>query len=209
MPTCIIIYLTLNTCSELKIKEFSLKKSDLRFWFMITILTLGALFLAACSGSASEPKTSIDSDTTQSEETNVDDEEHENEPAEGGEHEEGDEHEAEHIHAALPTEFEGLENPFGDDAAAIAAGAETFTATCAKCHGETGDGDGPIAAGLDIKPASLSDGEMMADLSDAYVFWRITMGGAKEPFNSTMPSFLFFSEEQRWQLVSFVRSLSQ
>jgi mono/diheme cytochrome c family protein len=198
MPTCIIIYLTLNT-SELKIKEFSLKKSDLRFWFMITILTLGALFLAACSGSASEPQTSIDSDTTQSEEAIVDDEEHE----------EGDEHEAEHIHAALPTEFEGLENPFGDDAAAIAAGAETFTATCAKCHGETGDGDGPIAAGLDIKPASLSDGEMMADLSDAYVFWRITMGGAKEPFNSTMPSFLFFSEEQRWQLVSFVRSLSQ
>ena len=197
-----------------------MKKSDTRFWFMITILALGALFLAACSGSASEPKTSIDSDATQSEEAIMDDEEHENEPAEGDEHEEGDDHDAEehsedeheddeHIHADLPTEFDGLENPFGDDAAAIAAGAETFTATCAKCHGETGDGDGPIAAGLDIKPASLSDGEMMADLSDAYVFWRITMGGAKEPFNSTMPSFLFFSEEQRWQLVSFVRSLSQ
>ncbi len=182
-----------------------MKKNDMRFWFMITILALGALFLAACSGSASEPKTSIDSDTTQSEEAIVDDEEHED----GEDHEEGDEHEAEHIHADLPTEFEGLENPFGDDAAAIAAGAKTFTATCAECHGETGDGDGPIAAGLDIKPAMLSDGEMMADLSDAYVFWRITMGGAKEPFNSTMPSFLFFSEEQRWQLVSFVRSLPQ
>jgi mono/diheme cytochrome c family protein len=180
-----------------------MKRNNVRFWIMITILALGALFLAACSGSASEPTTSIDSDTTQSEEAIVDDEEHE----EGEDHE--DEHEAEHIHADLPTEFEGLENPFGDDAAAIAAGAKTFTATCAECHGETGDGDGPIAAGLDIKPAVLSDGEMMADLSDAYVFWRITMGGAKEPFNSTMPSFLFFSEEQRWQLVSFVRSLPQ
>jgi mono/diheme cytochrome c family protein len=142
----------------MKLKEFSMKKSDTRFWFMITFLALGTLFLAACSGSPSESQASIDSDTAQSEEAMMDDEE-------------------------------------GDD--------------CAECHGETGDGDGPIAAGLDIKPATLSDDEMMTDLSDAYVFWRITMGGAKEPFNSTMPSFLFFSEEQRWQLVSFVRSLPQ
>lgn len=197
-----------------------MRKNGLRFWFMITILALGALFLAACSGSASEPQTSIDSDTAQSEEAMIDDEEDEEGEDHEDEHEEGDDHDAEdlsedgreddeHVAADLPPEFEGLENPFGDDAAAIAAGAETFEATCAKCHGETGDGDGPIAAGLDIKPAPLSDGEMMADLSDAYVFWRITMGGAKEPFNSTMPSFLFFSEEQRWQLVSFVRSLPQ
>ena len=176
-----------------------MKKNDTRFWFMITILALGTLFLAACSGSPSEQQTSIDSDTAQSEEAVMDDEEHE----------EGDEHEAEHIHADLPPEFEGLENPFGDDAAAIAAGAKIFAASCEKCHGETGDGDGPIAAGLDIKPASLSDGEIMTDLSDAYVFWRITEGGAMEPFNSDMQNFLYYSEEQRWQLVSFVRSLPQ
>ncbi len=186
-----------------------MKKNDIRFWFMITILALGALFLAACSGSASEPKTSIDSDTAQSEEAIVDDEEHEDGEDHEDEHEEGDELEAEHIHADLPPEFEGLENPFGDDAAAIAAGAKIFAASCEKCHGETGDGDGPIAAGLDIKPASLSDGEMMATLSDAYVFWRITEGGAMEPFNSDMQNFLYYSEEQRWQLVSFVRSLPQ
>ncbi len=184
-----------------------MKKNDTRFWFMITILALGTLFLAACSGSPSEQQTSIDSDTAQSEDAMMDDKEgddHDDEELSEDEHEEG-----EHIQADLPSEFEGIENPFGDDAVAIAAGAETFTATCAKCHGETGDGDGPIAAGLEIKPATLSDGEMMADLSDAYVFWRITMGGAKEPFNSDMPNYLFYSDEQRWQLVSFVRSLPQ
>ncbi len=193
-----------------------MKKRDTRFWVMITILALAALFLAACSGSASEPKTSNDSDTAQSEEAMVDDEDHED----GEDHEEGDDHDAEehsedgleddeHVHADLPTEFEGLENPFGDDASAIAAGGEIFAKICAECHGETGDGDGPISSRLNPKPASLSDGEMMADLSDAYIFWRITKGGAMEPFNSAMPAWEVFSEEQRWQLVSFVRSLSQ
>jgi mono/diheme cytochrome c family protein len=194
------------------LKEFSVRINNARFWLMITILAMSALFLAACSSSASEPQTSIDSDTAQSDEAMMDDEEHE-EGEEGeeheDEHEEGEEHKSEHIHADLPPEYEGLENPFGDDAAAIAAGAKIFAASCEKCHGETGDGDGPIAAGLDIKPASLSDGEMMADLSDAYVFWRITEGGAMEPFNSDMQNFLYYSEEQRWQLVSFVRSLPQ
>jgi len=173
-----------------------MRKNSYRLWSMIPILAMSALILAACSSSASETQVLIDSETAQSEEAVMDDEEHENEPSE-------------HIHADLPPEFEGLENPFGDDAAAIAAGAKIFAASCEKCHGETGDGDGPIAAGLDIKPASLSDGEMMADLSDAYVFWRITEGGAMEPFNSDMQNFLYYSEEQRWQLVSFVRSLPQ
>ena len=184
-----------------------MKKNDTRFWFMITILALGTLFLAACSGSPSEQQTSIDSDTAQSEDAMMDDKEgddHDDEELSEDEHEEG-----EHIQADLPSEFEGLENPFGDDAVAIAAGAEIYAGICAKCHGETGDGDGPIATGLDPKPTSLADGEMMADLSDAYVFWRITKGSAMEPFNSQMPTFEFFSEEQRWELVSFVRSLSQ
>jgi mono/diheme cytochrome c family protein len=71
-------------------------------------------------------------------------------------------------------------------------------------------GDGPAAAALDPKPASLSDGMMMNDLSDTYIFWRITEGGVDEPFNSAMPPWeTVFSEEQRWQLVNYIRSLSQ
>lgn len=51
---------------------------------------------------------------------------------------------------------------------------------------------------------------MMNDLSDTYIFWRITEGGLDEPFNSAMPPWeTVFNEEQRWQLVNFVRSLSQ
>ncbi len=51
---------------------------------------------------------------------------------------------------------------------------------------------------------------MMADISDAYIFWRITEGGTMEPFNSAMPPWKdILSEDQRWELVSFIRSLSE
>ena len=35
-------------------------------------------------------------------------------------------------------------------------GAEDFATYCAGCHGATGKGDGPAAAGLSVKPADLT-----------------------------------------------------
>jgi mono/diheme cytochrome c family protein len=148
------------------------------------------------------------------------DEHSEDEHMEEDEHEEGDEHgedehmegehDDDHEHAEVPHEYEDLENPFAGNSTAVAAGTELFTVNCASCHGDTGLGDGAAAVGLDPKPASLADSSMMSDLTDAYIFWRITEGGTMEPFNSAMPPWKdILSEEQRWQLVSFVRSLSQ
>jgi mono/diheme cytochrome c family protein len=114
-----------------------------------------------------------------------------------------------HIHADPPQEFANLTNPFAGDTAAAEAGKETFNTNCATCHGPEGQGDGPASTGLDPQPANLADGMMMGGLSDGYLFWRITKGGAMEPFNSAMPAWeAALTEEQRWQLVSFIRSLS-
>lgn len=130
---------------------------------------------------------------------------------------EADEHDDEHmddtgamhIHVDPPEEFASLTNPEADHEEALAAGKELFTTNCVTCHGPEGKGDGEGAANLDPKPANLADGAMMGDLSDGYLFWRISKGGAFEPFNSAMPSWeQAFTEEQRWQLVTFVRSLS-
>ena len=91
----------------------------------------------------------------------------------------------------------------------IEAGEELFATYCATCHGESGAGDGPAAAGLDPKPADLGDGMMMRELRDGYLFWRITKGGTMEPFNSAMPAWEEgLTEEQRWQLVTFIHSLT-
>ena len=213
-------------------------KRNLR-WLLLTPLVIGMLLLAACSSPAATPTPPGDDSSEMMEEEHDEGEEQEaDEHMEDDEHEEGDEHaddehvedehedgddhaedehdegdehaEDDHTHAAVPHEFEDLENPFAGDAASVAAGEELFGLYCASCHGETGMGDGPAAAGLDPKPASLADASMMSDVSDAYIYWRVTEGGAMEPFNSAMPPWgEILSEDQRWQLVSFVRSLAE
>jgi mono/diheme cytochrome c family protein len=50
---------------------------------------------------------------------------------------------------------------------------------------------------------------MLSSLSDGYLFWRISKGGAIEPFNSAMPAWeSSLTEDQRWQVVTYIRTLS-
>lgn len=122
-----------------------------------------------------------------------------------------DEHHAEgqgHHHAEAPHEFEDMHNPLATNSQTIAAGQAIFETSCATCHGATGNGDGPAAQSLDPQPASLADTDMMQELSDGYLYWRISEGGQMEPFNSAMPAWKDgLSEQQIWQVISFVRTL--
>ena len=99
------------------------------------------------------------------------------------------------------------ENPIITDAKALAQGKELFVAACLPCHGPTGKGDGPVAATLErdgkqIRPGNLSDSKLWQQ-SDGALFWKISEG--KTP----MPAFQeALTEEQRWQIITFVRTLS-
>lgn len=127
-----------------------------------------------------------------------------------GEHAEGEDMHAEALHVDPPAEYAGLTNPYEGDPQAIAAGEEIYNANCATCHGEEGHGDGPAAQGLDPAPASLADRAMMGDMSDGLLFWRVTEGGAMEPFNSAMPAWGdVLTEEERWQVISYIRTLGE
>jgi mono/diheme cytochrome c family protein len=87
--------------------------------------------------------------------------------------------------------------------AALAAGKSFFEENCAKCHGETGKGDGPDAMMYAITPADLTDAHMMGMMTDGEIFYKISEG--RKP----MPTFKEkLSEEQRWQVVHFVRTLA-
>ncbi|HZD10841.1 MAG TPA: cytochrome c [Candidatus Binatia bacterium] len=125
------------------------------------------------------------------------------------EHEAGESMEGmHHMDVEPPDEFAALTNPFAGDPEAIDAGEAIFQVNCATCHGTEGKGDGPAAEGLDPKPAVLAD-PMLNSHSDGYLFWRVSKGGQMEPFNSAMPAWeTSLTEDQRWQVISFVRTLT-
>lgn len=104
----------------------------------------------------------------------------------------------------VPAPFTDLTNPFDvSDPDVIAAG-ETVYAQCAGCHGAMGEGS---TAFMPPAPsAAVLDG-----LKDDYLFWRLRTGGMTGPEGSIMPAYSEdqLSDDQLWQVISFLRSLAQ
>ncbi|HZR82466.1 MAG TPA: cytochrome c [Candidatus Binatia bacterium] len=106
----------------------------------------------------------------------------------------------------LPAEFAGRANPLAADAAAGTRGRALFLDNCAPCHGEAADGRGPASAGLTPPPANLAGPDIVPAHSDAYLFWRMSVGKR----GSAMPSFQHsLSETERWEIVAYLRSLAE
>lgn len=72
---------------------------------------------------------------------------------------------------------------------AIAQGKVLYEANCAVCHGKKLDGNGPAAEAFryPIRPANFQDAGTIAQLTLPYVYWRLTVGGIQNQFNSAMP----------------------
>ena len=85
-------------------------------------------------------------------------------------------------------------NPSAGKHAAAQAGANLFARHCAACHGSTGGGTGNIPALATGPTQSAADGA---------IFWFITQG---DP-NNGMPSWSSLSEQQRWQIVTYLKAL--
>jgi mono/diheme cytochrome c family protein len=97
-----------------------------------------------------------------------------------------------------------LKNPLPVNAATLAAGKALYADKCAECHGDKGDGKGPEAGMYAVPPSDFSDPHMMSEMTDGEIFWKITEG--RRP----MPSFKKqFTDEQRWQLVNYLRTFSK
>ncbi|MHB8876709.1 MAG: c-type cytochrome [Myxococcaceae bacterium] len=95
-------------------------------------------------------------------------------------------------------------NPVAFSAASVERGRQAFAARCYGCHGRAGDGRGPNAAEMLPRPRNLAGREFLAPLSDARLYESITYGIV----GTGMPAWDSLPEDQRWDLVNFVRSLS-
>jgi len=104
---------------------------------------------------------------------------------------------------SIPESAKLIENPISSSPAALAAARAIYLDKCANCHGKTGKGDGPDAASYYPSPASLADAKRMNRETDGEIFYKIGQG--RKP----MPSFRKrLTDEQRWELVLYIRSLS-
>jgi mono/diheme cytochrome c family protein len=85
-------------------------------------------------------------------------------------------------------------NPFDNDQRAVAAGAKLFRQNCASCHGNEG-------TGRDKKPNLHNDRVRSASAGELQ--WLLTNGSMR----NGMPSWSRLPEQQRWQIVSYLKSL--
>lgn len=95
-----------------------------------------------------------------------------------------------------PNAASSLANPYRGQEAAITDGARLYAEHCASCHGPRGQGSGNIP-GLAQGPTQQA--------TDGAVFWFITHGSVA----NGMPSWASLPEQQRWQIVSYLKVMSK
>ena len=96
--------------------------------------------------------------------------------------------------AKAPEKARARRNPFENDPEAIAAGNKLFAQHCAECHGNMAEGG--------KKGPSLREDDVQRAAPGA-LFWVLTNGVVR----SGMPVWSKLPEPQRWQIVSYLKSL--
>ena len=104
----------------------------------------------------------------------------------------------------VPAAARKLKNPVPPTQDAVDNGMFNYMNHCKSCHGENGDGNGPRAANLSVKPTNFTDANLMGEHTDGELFYQITHG------RSPMPSFQGkLTDTDRWELVDYIRSLGK
>ncbi|MCA8945142.1 MAG: cytochrome c [Planctomycetes bacterium] len=103
-------------------------------------------------------------------------------------------------------DYKGKTNPTPD---AVEEGKKLFETHCVTCHGPNGDGDSPVGSTLKPPASDLTDVKLQDAIGDDYIFWRISEGGKALNYDGMTPFKDSLKEEQRWQLVAYVRSLKK
>jgi mono/diheme cytochrome c family protein len=94
----------------------------------------------------------------------------------------------------VPAKAAARRNPLESDPEAVAAGAKLFEQRCAECHGANAEGG--------KKGPSLRTEEIQQATPGA-LFWVMTNGVVRKG----MPVWSRLPEPQRWQLVTYIKSL--
>lgn len=96
-----------------------------------------------------------------------------------------------------PPKAAGRHNPLENDPEAISGGAKLFALHCAECHGDAAEG------GKSNKKGPSLRADEVQQATPGTLFWLLTNGVVRRG----MPVWSKLPEPQRWQLVSYIKSL--
>ncbi|MGA7244769.1 MAG: c-type cytochrome [Terracidiphilus sp.] len=86
-------------------------------------------------------------------------------------------------------------DPYAGQPEAVAAGRNLFVSNCSHCHGQNAEGKGSRPALRSERIRTATDGELAWLLKNGNVF-------------QGMPRWSGLPEQERWQIVAYIRSLN-
>lgn len=95
-----------------------------------------------------------------------------------------------------------LRNPFPYTKANLEEGKVLYTRICSHCHGEAGDGQGPV--GLKFKGVPNYSAGAYKTMNDGHIYHVIQWGR-----NRMMPHGSIVNPEERWKIAMYVRVLQR
>ncbi len=104
----------------------------------------------------------------------------------------------------VPAADKAKKNPVASSAESIKAGKELWSTFCKSCHGAKGLGDGTKAAQLKTEPGDFSLASFQSQ-TDGEMFYRLSEGRDDMPASKKKVP----DEEDRWNLVNFMRTLKK
>ncbi len=95
-----------------------------------------------------------------------------------------------------------LKNPTDSTAAVLQEGTALYKRYCWHCHGDTGQGDGPV--GVVYKGVLAYNSASVKNAPEGHIFHVITHGKGR-----MMPHAAIVSPEDRWKIVRYVQTLQR
>ena len=111
---------------------------------------------------------------------------------------------------SAPEEFLQMDNPVPLNRAVLGEGKRVYMGKeggrgCAICHGNKGDGRGPLADSFDPPPRNFTCTKTVNGIADGQLFWIIRFGSP----GTSMPAHPQLRDTQIWQLVHYLRYLAR